>query len=191
MPQLSNAPSKAGNWLVREPDGRIRRHDHVGKPWTEETATLEADLRRLKGEQANAVFQRTGLRVQILRPAERGDCSLNGISNRYPDAVIVGVRYREASGGSVEAAAVKRGLKALPRIFAASQRAAEVELVVRQIGGGLYVHAEPVEGNGRWAMFGGCYIDTSDSRFGELLHAIYGDNRSQVGPIPLHDRYES
>lgn len=140
-----------------------------------------------------ATEPRKGLIASILRPADLPDCSLNGISARYTRVVIVGVRAKGAKPHRAEGEllAAQRGEEELPRIFTAGDTRAEVELVVRHLGGGIYVHAEPVEGNGRWAMASGAYIDTSDSRFGEMLRAIYRDGRSQVGPIPLHDRYES
>lgn len=140
---------------------------------------------------SDAVELRQGLTVHILRP-HGGDYSLNGISARYHEAVIVGIRValRSSVADRELEPAAERGLVELPRIFGANEHRAEVELVIRALGGGIYVHAEPTEGKGRWAMFGGAYIETSDSRFGEILRAIYGDGRYQVGPIPLHDRYE-
>ena len=57
-----------------------------------------------------------------------------------------------------------------------------VKLVKRQLGGRLYLHAEPVsrppKGFSGW-MMGGCYIKTSDGRFPNDY------------PISLHDRMES
>lgn len=57
-----------------------------------------------------------------------------------------------------------------------------IKLVQRQVVGREYVHAEP-EGDTRHAMYGGCILDTSDSRFHEATGILY--------PIKLHDRYES
>lgn len=133
---------------------------------------------------------RKGLTADILSPPGR-NCSANGISARYPGVVIVGVRARDGRREPNSLAAALDGDDRLPRIFPAGECQAEVELVVRNLGG-LYVHAEPVErGTGAGPMFGGCYITTSDGRFGEVLRAIYGDGRYQVGPIPLHDRWEA
>jgi hypothetical protein len=56
-----------------------------------------------------------------------------------------------------------------------------IKLIRRQIAGGEYVHAEP-EGDTRHAMYGGCILDASDSRFHETTGVLY--------PIKLHDRYE-
>ena len=57
-----------------------------------------------------------------------------------------------------------------------------IKLVRRQVAGREYVHAEP-EGDTRHAMYGGCILDASDSRFHEATGILY--------PIKLHDRYES
>jgi hypothetical protein len=57
-----------------------------------------------------------------------------------------------------------------------------VKLVRRKIAGREYIHAEP-EGDTRLPMYGGCILDTSDSRFHETTGVRY--------PIKLHDRYEN
>lgn len=57
-----------------------------------------------------------------------------------------------------------------------------IKLVRRQVAGRAYVHAEP-EGNTRHAMYGGCILDASDSRFHETTGVMY--------PIKLHDRFEN
>ncbi len=57
-----------------------------------------------------------------------------------------------------------------------------IKLVRRQVAGREYVHAEP-EGDTRHAMYGGCILDASDTRFHEAAGILY--------PIKLHDRYES
>lgn len=45
-----------------------------------------------------------------------------------------------------------------------------------------YVHAEPIIDRGKWYMFGGNYLKTSDSRFKDLTGISY--------PVPVHDRTE-
>ena len=62
-----------------------------------------------------------------------------------------------------------------------------VKLVVRNLGRGKYVHAEPVEHDGR-CMFGGCFIDTSDSRFRAAVAKLSGNAYGY--PVRLHDRVE-
>jgi hypothetical protein len=156
---------------------------------------LEGELgqrvERLTAELAAIPEPRKGLLLGILRSADLPDCSLNGVSARYRKVVVTGVRAASArDNASAQAAAY--GERKLPRVFSPSDDAAEVELVVRWGGTGkCYVHAVPVEGQGHWSMFGGAYIETSDSRWGDMLRAIYGTNeRRQTGPIPLHDRFE-
>jgi hypothetical protein len=56
-----------------------------------------------------------------------------------------------------------------------------IKIVRREVAGRLYVHAEP-EGDTRQAMYGGCILETSDSRFHQTTGVMY--------PIKLHDRYE-
>jgi hypothetical protein len=47
-----------------------------------------------------------------------------------------------------------------------------------------YIKAVPITllESGKWFMFGGCYVKTSDSRFKEITNCKY--------PIPLHDRID-
>ncbi|MCY9865067.1 hypothetical protein OTK49_21345 [Vibrio coralliirubri] len=58
-----------------------------------------------------------------------------------------------------------------------------LELVERKIGANNYKHFAPKtpELEGRWTMFGGCFISASDSRFSKT----YGNY-----PLALHDRVE-
>lgn len=55
------------------------------------------------------------------------------------------------------------------------------------------IRAVPVDGGGSekpcGPMFGGAYIATSDSRFGDAVAQVLG--RRLYGAIALHDRYES
>ena len=46
----------------------------------------------------------------------------------------------------------------------------------------IYVHAEPIVDKGKWYMFGGNYLKTSDSCFKDLTGIRY--------PVPVHDRTE-
>lgn len=56
-----------------------------------------------------------------------------------------------------------------------------IKLVRRTVFGREYIHAEPA-GDTRHATYGGCILDSPDSRFQETTGVIY--------PIKLHDRYE-
>lgn len=145
-----------------------------------------------------------GMTCSILEPKDIGNCSANGISKRYSRVVVTDVcaAHGERDGSPAHFAAA-RGAIALDemRIFSPKPEgdpyaAAEVTLVVRHLfGRGVYVHAEPADGYAakHWAMMGGCYIETSDSRWSDMLRAIHGQVGNpgfQTGPIPLHDRYE-
>lgn len=66
----------------------------------------------------------------------------------------------------------------IDKIFTASEQAPPVRIVRRQISGGEYIHAEPI--NPGCYQFGGTYISCSDSRVRAL----------NKYPIPLHDRVE-
>lgn len=61
-------------------------------------------------------------------------------------------------------------------IFEASEDAPAVRIVRRQLEGGEYIHAEPLQAG--FYAFGGTFIACSDSRIRAL----------NKYPIPLHDR---
>jgi hypothetical protein len=76
--------------------------------------------------------------------------------------------------------------------FEPTDDAPAVVLVVRDLFGGKYVHAEPVVPAGTakpWFMHGGTYIETSDSRFGEAIRRLTGNKHAY--PVALHDRTET
>jgi len=56
-------------------------------------------------------------------------------------------------------------------------------VVRRNIFGREYVHVEPYDCGGRHAMYGGTLVDTSDSRFTELIN-------NGGYPVKLMDRFE-
>lgn len=60
-----------------------------------------------------------------------------------------------------------------------------VRIVRRQLFGREYVHFEPwsAKASGKWYMFGGTYVDDSDSRFREEVN-------NGGYPVSLHDRTE-
>lgn len=142
-----------------------------------------------------------GMTCSIFGDKRLGNCSNRGISSRFDQVVVTGVVASNGHEYADVLDAVDRANKVIEnemRIFSAKPEgdpyaAAEVELVLRRLHGRrLYVHARPVGQSGRWEMFGGTYIDTSDSRWNQLIRTINHDGHDyQVGPIPLHDRYES
>ena len=69
--------------------------------------------------------------------------------------------------------------------FEPSDDAPAVQLVKRKYGN---IVAVPVGLEGKWTMFGGAYIVTSDSRFNEAVEELSG---YEFGfPVALHDRVE-
>ena len=109
-----------------------------------------------------------GIRVDIFRPAF-GDCSNGGISSKVKTVTLV-----DADGP-----------------FQPDAAAPAVMLIVRNLFGERYVHAVPVElhRSGKWAMFGGTFIHSSDGRFGEAVSKLTGHRHTY--PIALHDRTET
>lgn len=94
-----------------------------------------------------------------------GNCSNNGISERFDKLLIV----HDSGFIDIDPENPPENL---------------VKLVVRNIGGREYKHLEPVvrpdKGCVGW-MFGGDYAGCSDSRFREISDY----------PLPIHDRQES
>lgn len=112
-----------------------------------------------EGDLVPAPINFTGLRVYILKKAS-GDCSAGGISSRFDEAVLMLPSWPVTgpkAGASAGPLSVQKSEKPLVRIF------------FENICGQDYARAFPVDENGQklpgWWMFGGCYIETSDSRF--------------------------
>jgi len=104
-----------------------------------------------------------GLRVGILENKSIGNCSNNGISSQVASLILI------PNDVCPEVPEISEGEKPIL-----------VEIEKRVIGGKDYFTAVPcdLKDSGKWYMFGGTYITTSDSRF-PFNH-----------PIPLHDRVE-
>ena len=105
-----------------------------------------------------------GLRVDAYR-SPLGDCTNNGLTARYKSLILI--------GESVEG----------PEVVDLNDPPENVlRLVRRELSNGEYLHAEPLDGHhnggGKWYMFGGNCIYTSDSRFPNHY------------PIKVHDRRE-
>ena len=92
-----------------------------------------------------------------------GNCSNRGLSSKFKKVCIVNVE------GPFDPA---------PDLPA-------VKLVKRSYGN---IVCEPVDLAGKWTMFGGAYVTTSDSRFHEAVRELSG--YAHGFPVALHDRVE-
>jgi len=114
-----------------------------------------------------------GLRCSILvcKEYEGKDFSNYGISSWAKEVIIIGDEV----------------VKAHAAVHPVSAVAPAVVIRKRNIGGKVYVHAEPVHGPYRDAivgpMAGGTHIFSNDSRFSQITGVDY--------PISLHDRWET
>lgn len=106
-----------------------------------------------------------GLIISVYRPADMGDCTLNGVSSQFDGLTLVNVDGPFDPTPDRPAAWLVRGN--LPYT---------VKIVV-----------EDPATTTRWPMMGGNYGGTSDSRFNEAVQHITGFS---MGPVPIHDRYE-
>lgn len=105
-----------------------------------------------------------GLIVFVYRSADGSDCS-GGLSSKHTSFVLVG--------------------PGIPEIFEPTYKTPPLLLKSKNIGG-VYWYAEPtqpVERGNVGYMFGGNFVYTSDSRFGEVV----GGSR----PIAIHDRQDT
>lgn len=101
-----------------------------------------------------------GLICYILKTPGFGDCSCNGVSNRFNKVLLV----------------PNDVCPDVPEIFEESEDLPAVE--VRKLGNKFNVIPCKEKSEGKWMMAGGCYITTSDGRFPFDY------------PVALHDRYE-
>jgi len=101
-----------------------------------------------------------GLLVSIYRDGF-GDCTNGGVSARVKQAVI--------TGDLVDC-----------DVFESTALQPEMVIVERNIGRNTYLHAVPKDllESGKWTMFGGNFLYSSDSRF------------PSDQPIAIHDRVE-
>jgi len=106
-----------------------------------------------------------GLRASIYTNPLYVGCSNKGISERYTEVCVV-----NAEGP-----------------FEPKHDTPAVELVAMKLGNSVHVYARPVAFAKRHTMFGGAFISTSDSRFGEAVKNLGGVAGVAIG---LHDRVE-
>lgn len=101
------------------------------------------------------------LRVSVLENKEIGNCSNNGISNRYDSILLI------CDEGYIDVKGDEPNL---------------CKVVKRNLFGKEYLHIEPVTPpTGVGYMAGGAFAYSSDSRF----------NRISEYPLSIHDRCES
>jgi hypothetical protein len=107
--------------------------------------------------------KRFAIHCEVLR--RPGDCTNGGVTGKHDDVVLIG-----PDGGPKgwDPAAARRPV---------------LKLVVRNIGGREYMHAEPLvhPENMVGPMAGGNYIWACDAPF----------RRINAYPIPVHDRFET
>lgn len=92
-----------------------------------------------------------------------GNCSNKGLSSKYKEVCVINVEGP----------------------FDPSPEYPAVRLIKRKWGN---VVCEPVGLEDKAKMFGGAYVTTSDSRFGEAVRKLSGYEFSF--PVALHDRVE-
>lgn len=113
-----------------------------------------------------------GLICSILQPKDIGNCSNGGLSATCSKVTVLGVKYNSGE------------FKSMCNVFSPGADAPAVVIVERMIYGESYFTAYPCDADGKpfdgWYMFGGCFIESSDSRFHDFF----------TYPVPLHDRQE-
>ncbi len=117
-------------------------------------------------ESCQIVRYRDYLTTYVLRDA-LGDCTNGGVSSRSNTLELFAPHL---SFAQVANYCLENGIDVN----------SVVKLVYRE--NFDYIHAEPIVDRGRWYMFGGNYLKTSDSRFKDLTGIRY--------PVPVHDRTE-
>ena len=125
---------------------------------------------------------RKGLILSVYRNAELGDCTNGGITSRVAMITVTGVRKGWHRGEGVT-----EPLPEHMRVFAPSERAPEVELIIRDNGSIRWLSLEPAaDGPADCTpyMAGGNYAGSTDSRWSELC--------GSHGPlVSVHDRTET
>jgi len=117
----------------------------------------------LKDSARKAMFAKNkGISVDVLRDITSVDSTNNGISSKHNSFVIID--------------------PSIDGYIKPDSTTPQLKLVRRNLAGGEYIHAEPIEpvkkGNVGY-MFGGNFIHSSDGRFPNNY------------PIPVHDRQDT
>jgi hypothetical protein len=126
--------------------------------------------------------QHKGLILHVYRAADSRDCTLGGVSSKHAGLTLVGFkRHADEKWQPLERYA---------QVFEPNEDRPAVILVesgVPHLYGPHLVPLEIIE-SGRYPMMGGNYAGTSDSRWAELGHTIFGHDRLDV--VAVHDRVE-
>lgn len=136
----------------------------------------------------------TGLEVDVLRSTRFGDATLNGISARYDRLTLVGVideAWPAKSRGSSIVTPFDPALVMPTGPAGRIELAPAAVLIKRNMGSEILwsIERAPVRADRQrpWAMFGGNYAASSDSRLGKAMED-YGFRF--YGALAVHDRYE-
>jgi hypothetical protein len=125
------------------------------------------------GRESRMIPPATRISVGILDNKWLGNCSNDGISDRFNKVMLI-------NGAAWDAMSDPEKLK-----LREEESFPLVRTVERKIGGEVYIHAEPVDppppGFRGW-MAGGAFLKCSDSRYRDVAGINY--------PISLHDRME-
>ena len=105
-----------------------------------------------------------GMIVSVYRDSSDYDCTRNGVTNRFDELCVVNVDGPFEPKDDCPAVRLEQGPLNSVRLV-------------------------PLEGEGRWTMFGGNYAATSDSRFSDAIEKMLGHRF--YGAVPVHDRIES
>jgi hypothetical protein len=110
-----------------------------------------------------------GMIASVFRD-DKGDCSNKGLSAYHSRVLVVNV------DGPFT---VRDGLPA-------------VKMVKGNLRGTVKIVPLNEHESGKWLMFGGTYVGTSDSRFGEKVKEIAGEYGAEfpASIVPFHDRVE-
>jgi hypothetical protein len=106
-----------------------------------------------------------GLTVYVYRDQSLGDCTNNGISNRYSRLCVENIDGPCEPSASIPAVRLEQHQRGCLRIVPVAERDAY-----------------------RWLMFGGNFAATSDSRFGQKCEELLG--HPFYGAVKIHDRIE-
>ena len=113
-----------------------------------------------------------GLHVEIYRDDTQGGCSNHGVSDMQTRPEIRGLTIT-----NIEAP------------FEPSKEYPAAQLLPHMNNSIVRVVPQELLDAGAWAMMGGSYVATSDSRFSEKIEKLTG--KRFYGAVALHDRTES